>query len=238
VADLGAEPQFRGWLANGPESAPGDSPQMFLAFCGVVGMGAVLARREEASLTEPVVGKGFSTATRPVVVVPSPGAASPLQVLRYFAADPRWRIREGVAMALQRWGDINMRALLDAMTSWSRGTPLEQRAAAAALCEPRLLGVPGQAAEVLQILDAITSSLLCIEDRKTDDVQALRKGLGYCWSVATAACPEAGKKLMERWFASTDRDILWIMKENLRKNRLARMDATWVNHWRASLGVS
>jgi len=31
--------------------------------------------------------------------------------------------------------------------------------------------------------------------------------------------------------ASTDPDVRWIMKENLKKNRLLRMDADWVRRW-------
>jgi hypothetical protein len=52
--------------------------------------------------------------------------------------------------------------------------------------------------------------------------------MGYCWSVAVAALPDAGKPLMEKWLRSEDKDIRWMMKENLKKNRLARMDAKWV----------
>jgi hypothetical protein len=63
----------------------------------------------------------------------------------------------------------------------------------------------------------------------------LRKGLGYCWSVAVAASPEEGKRMMERWFSSDDKDVLWVMKENLRKKRLARMDAEWVEEGKARL---
>jgi hypothetical protein len=138
-------------------------------------------------------------------------------------------------MALQRWGDAHMDALLREMAGWSRGSLLEQRAAAAALCEPRLLRNPGQVVEVLTLLDRITESLSGVRERRGADFQALRKGLGYCWSVAVAACPDLGKRLMERWFVSTDRDVLWIMKENLRKNRLQRMDPAWTGAWRAQL---
>ena len=56
----------------------------------------------------------------------------------------------------------------------------------------------------------------------------MRKGLGYCWSVAVVAAPEAGKKLMEKWLADPDKDVRWIMQENLKKNRLLRLDAAWV----------
>jgi hypothetical protein len=39
---------------------------------------------------------------------------------------------------------------------------------------------------------------------------------------------------MERWLASKDRDIAWIMRENLKKNRLARMDASWVTKFKGA----
>jgi hypothetical protein len=46
--------------------------------------------------------------------------------------------------------------------------------------------------------------------------------------VAVVALPDAGKPLMEKWLASPDPDIRWIMRENLKKNRLVKMDAAWV----------
>ena len=45
VADLGTEAQFRRWSGLGPDVAPENTPACFLAFCGVVGLGAVMARR-------------------------------------------------------------------------------------------------------------------------------------------------------------------------------------------------
>ena len=41
VADLGTEAQFRRWASLGPDVAPENTPGCFLAFCGVVGLGAV-----------------------------------------------------------------------------------------------------------------------------------------------------------------------------------------------------
>jgi hypothetical protein len=55
--------------------------------------------------------------------------------------------------------------------------------------------------------------------------------LGYCWSVAVAALPETGKPLMEKWLVSTNKDIQWIMQENLKKNRLSKVDPEWVRKW-------
>jgi hypothetical protein len=121
-----------------------------------------------------------------------------------------------------------MERLIREMEAWSWGSLLEKRAAAAALCEPCLLGNERRAEKVLQILDEITDSLGAVEERKSKNYKALRKGLGYCWSVAVVANPGVGKPFMEKWMGSSDKDIVWIMKENLKKKRLARMDAEWV----------
>ena len=211
VEDEGDPALFRRYLAYTSEQAPVNSPYEFLAFCGVVGLGRVVAE------------SGGMGANRELV-----------EVLRGCASDPRWRLREGVAMALQRIGEADMDGLLVEMDAWSRGTPLEQRAAAAALCEPRLLCQPEQVRQVLQILDHITASIADVQERRSPDFLALRKGLGYCWSVAVAALPDEGKAYMERWLADPDKDIRWIMRENLKKKRLARLDADWVEKWRAT----
>ena len=222
AADLGDEAQFRRWAGLGPDVAPENTPACFLAFCGVVGLGAVMAR---------VAGRGEAISPDP----PYPdagGETPPLRLLRTLASDPRWRIREAVAMALQRWGDADMAGLLAAMADWVGGNPLEQRAAAAALCEPRLLTQREHAAAVLEILDGITASISQLTDRRSDAFKTLRQGLGYCWSAAAAALPNVGKPLLERWLVSPDPDVRWIMRENLKKNRLVRMDAAWVARWR------
>ena len=200
VADEGNAQLFERYLAYTADLAPTNSPYEFLAFCGVVGLGRLLADG----------GTGY------------------LETIRQCASDRRWRMREGVAMALQRLGDVNMDLLVQEMQPWSIGNPLEQRAAAAALCERRLLKHPAHAHAVLDILDKITASVRQIQDRKNDNFLALRKGLGYCWSVAVVASPEDGKKLMEKWLADPDKDVRWIMHENLKKNRLVRLDADWV----------
>lgn len=207
VADEGDAALYTRYLAYDAARAPTNSPYEFLAFCGVVGLGRLVAE----------------------------GQTQHLAALRARASDSRWRVREGVAMALQRVGDRDMTRLLREMKKWSKGNLLEQRAAAAALCEPRLLCDPKQIEQVFAILDTITASITRVEDRKSDEFIALKKGLGYCWSVAVAALPEVGKSRMEKWFASTDRDVIWIMRENLKKNRLARADASWVTKWQARL---
>ena len=207
VADEGDRDLFERYLAYTAEKAPVNSPNEFLAFCGIVGFGRLLAE----------------------------GDIDLLNILRQYASDPRWRIREAVAMALQRWGDVDMEHLITAMREWSNGNPFEQRAAAAGLCEPRFLGNAQHAKSVLDILGKITSSIKRIKDRRSEGFIALKKGLGYCWSVAVVALPSEGKALMEKWSTDTDADIRWIMKENLNKKRMVRMDAEWVNQWRKKI---
>lgn len=204
VADLGSRALFCRYAAITAEQAPVNSPAEFLSFCGVAGLGRLLAEGERSLLAD----------------------------LRAHANDPRWRLREAVAMALQRWGDVDMDGLIAAMRTWAKGTLLEQRAAAAALCEPRLLKSAPHARALLQILDEITAGMAQVEDRKGEAFTALRKGMGYCWSVAVAALPEEGKPLMEKWLVSPNPDVRWIMRENLKKNRLIRIDPGWVEKWR------
>ena len=209
AVDEGNEAVFRRLLSWDADRAPTNSPHEFLALCGTIGLGKLLAE----------------------------GQLQVLEDLRLCASDPRWRVREGVAMALQRFGKVDMPALLQAMERWSEGSPLEKRAAAAGLCEPGLLCERKHAERVLGILDHITQSVCYVEERKSDDFRVLRKALGYCWSVAVVALPERGRAMMEQWFASDDKDVVWIMRENLRKKRLTRMDAEWVERWKVQLGV-
>ncbi len=208
AADLATARQIRAWLEWDAERAPTNSPEEFLAFCGVLGLGRLALEGNHAALPK----------------------------LLASASDRRWRVREGVAMALQRIGDADFDRLLTEMKAWAQGTCLEQRAAAAALCEPRLLSTPERIAAVLAVLDTITASIAQQEDRRSDDFKALRKGMGYCWSVAVAAGPGMGKPAMERWIRRSDGDVRWLMRENLGKRRLERMDPAWVEQQKAELG--
>ena len=207
VSQEGDLERFRRYLAYGPEDAPYGSALEFLPVCGAIGLGRVL----------------------------SEGRLDIIEELRSHASDSRWRIREGVAIALQKFGDKDIDRLLSEMEIWSRGNLLERRAAIASLCEPRLLKKPGSVQIVLDILDQVTKDILIEANRKTDEFIALRKALGYCWSVAAVAAPEEGKKLFGKWFVNKDKDIRWIMKENLKKNRLMKMDPDWTEHLQTKL---
>jgi HEAT repeat protein len=160
------------------------------------------------------------------------GATGELDTLRRLAGDPRWRVREGVAMALQRIGSADMETLLGIARAWATGSRYEQRAAVAGLAEPVLLGDQRVVADALDIFDDITASTVEAEDTRSDGFVALAKALAYGWSVLVAAAPDIGKPRMERWLAIDDRHVRRIMRENLRKNRLDRMDPAWVARWR------
>jgi hypothetical protein len=132
-------------------------------------------------------------------------------------------------MALQFIGKHDFYLLSFICSEWVCGNYLEQRALSAGICEPELLSDPRHAELALHLLDQITQLLSGVENRKSDDFRVLRKGLGYCWSVAVPANPEFGKPAFERLLELDDKDVNWIIRENLKKNRLVRMDAAWVS---------
>jgi hypothetical protein len=180
------------------------SSDEFLALCGTAGLGHL-------AVSDPV----------PV-----------MSWLRELAADPRWRVREGVAIALQHLGRHSMPRLLAEMEKWSTDGPYQQRAAAAGLCEPGLLKEPEHVIRVLKILDRLTRSLAATSARKGEDFRVLRQTLAYSWSVAAAALPESGRPLMEKWLRSADKDVAWVMQGNLAKARIAALGPSWVAKWR------
>jgi hypothetical protein len=208
AADVVGSGALRSWAAIGPGDAGTNEPRGFLAVCGVIGLGRLAVEGDRGAVDE----------------------------LRQHANDPRWRVREAVAMALQRIGDADVNDLIRIARGWSSGSALERRATAAALAEPRLLTDPGAAAAAVGLFDRITASFVADPgDRKAEGPQALRKALGYGWSVVIAGDPQDGKAAFERWLDADDRDVRWICRENLKKARLVRMDRDWVAACRVRL---
>ncbi len=208
AADDAAEADLRRWAAIAPGEAPTNTPGEFLVACGVVGLGRLV-----------VQGRlGFDE-------------------LRPHARDERWRVREAVAMALQRIGVVDMDRLLAAISDWAHGDRLEQRAVVAGLAEPVLLRDPRHARAVLSALDGITATMPGAADRGRESFRVLRQALGYAWSVAIAALPEEGTALLDCWCSSADPDVRWIVRENLRKARLARAAPDWTARRRAEFGL-
>jgi hypothetical protein len=164
----------------------------FLALCGVVGLGRLAAE----------------------------GDRDAVATLHERASDRRWRVREAVAMAMQRLGDSDIQRLVAIVEAWAGDGPLERRAAVAAICEPRLLHDPPIAAVALDVLERVTASLTTEPERRADDVRILRKALGYCWSVAVAADPANGLPRFLALSQSGDPDVVWIARQNASKARL------------------
>jgi len=191
---------LHGYLKYTPQRAPTNTPHEFLAFCGTLGLGAPAARGDERAWRR----------------------------LYELASDPRWRVREAVAMALQRVGRTDMEMLMSRMRAWRTGGPLVRRAVAAGLCEPDLLARKRDVLRTLRLLAYFTAAFAKAAKPVDRDGLVLRQGLGYCWSVAIAAHPKAGKLAFEKLIPPTSADIRWIVKENLSKNRLVRMDPSWV----------
>ena len=209
AAELGDETRFAPWRALGPVQAPANSRGEFLAFCGVLGLGQRLAAGDPAAAAE----------------------------LRPFASDPRWRTREAVAMALQRWGLVRLAALLGELASWAGGNLFEQRAVIAGLCEPAVLRLareaPAEQEMIYDLIDSITAAFVQTAGQRSEGRLALQKALGYGWSVAVATLPEEGRPRLERWLPHPD--LRPIMRENLSKARLERLDPTWTQFWRVKL---
>jgi hypothetical protein len=209
VARIGTRSPFEELLRTDPVET--NTPGEFLLFCGVLGLGKLVAEGETEELSR----------------------------LRTYARHDSWRVREAVATALQLVGDADAGLLAKTAASWANGTWLEQRAAAAAVAEPRLLKDATAARKTLAVLDRITATIAAAPppERTTAGYKILRQAMGYCWSVVVAALPDEGKAAMERWLASDDTDIRWTMRENLKKARLAKMDAGWVAHWSKRLAT-
>lgn len=174
------------------------SQDEFLALCGAAGLGRVALLEPETVMTW----------------------------LRELASDQRWRVREGVAIALQRLGQESMPRLIAEMKVWSRGDAFVQRAVVAGLCEPAILKNNEDTVEVLAILDHITRSLAATSERGHDGFRVLRQALGYGWSVAAAAAPQNARPYLEKWLRSSDKDVVWVMKSNLSKARMAGLRKT------------
>jgi len=178
------------------DEAPTNTSKEFLPFCGAIGIGAIGS----------TIPKFYNEAAI---------------ALKTLANDPRWRMREAVCFGLQRLLKNRSKDTLKKLEEWvNGGSLLEMRAAAAGVAEPTILGNKEVAAHSLQIHKLIFNQILELVDRKTEKFKVLRKGLGYTLSVVVSAIPKEGFKLMKQLIASQNKDLLWIVKQNITKKRL------------------
>jgi hypothetical protein len=188
-------------LATLQQPIPADNPAEFVAMCGVAASGKLLAQ----------------------------GQASYFSVIQIAARHASWRVREAAAMALQYVGQQSRAQLLGLVESWDSPTLLDKRCIAAALCEPALLTEKEFASRTLSLLDDYIVEFESERNTKSEDYKTLKKGLGYCLSVAVAANPSEGKERFEGWTRSPSNEVRWVLNENLKHSRLRRMDADWVD---------
>lgn len=159
------------------------------------------------------------------LIVEEPDDASHRALIRRRATDNLRRVREGAARALQIVGDADRGRLRTIVAEWvGDANPYVCRAAVAAICEPRLLTDPATRTAALQACRRASESITMLPatERKTPGLRNLRQALGYCWSVAVAADPDAAMPAFERLQAVDDPDIRWIVASNLKKSRLRR----------------
>jgi len=178
--------------------APVNDPKEILPFCGAVAIGAI------GSSYEGFFGKAFP-------------------LLKGLAEDSRWRTREGVAMSLQRLIAGKGQSALKELDGWvDKNEWLVMRAVAAGVAEPALLRDKQIAKGALALHEKIFSHIFVAVDRKTDEFKTLRQALGYSLSVVICAIPKEGFEYFQRLAGSRDPDVLWVLRENLKKNRLVK----------------
>jgi len=181
------------------DEAPVNDPREFLPFCGAYAIGAIGS----------VSSAFFEQA---------------LNYLQELANDPRWRTREAVAMGIQKLLAKQTRTTLRALEDWVENSKwLAMRAVAAGVAEPPLLRNQQTARVALELHKKIFVKILTTTtDRKLYEFKTMRKGLGYTLSVVVHAIPKEGFEYMRQLINSQDADILWIIKQNLKKNRLIK----------------
>jgi hypothetical protein len=180
------------------DKAPINDPKEFLTFCGTYAIGAI----GSVSL------RFFERA---------------LVWLRELADDPRWRTREAVAMGIQKLLKKQSQDTLNALENWITDNKwLAMRAVAAGVAEPPILKDDRIAGNALKFHKKIFARILSSGERKSAEFKTLRKGLGYTLSVVVCATPKEGFGLIQKLVCLQDADILWIIKENLKKNRLTK----------------
>jgi hypothetical protein len=177
-----------------------NSPEEFAGMCGIVGL---------CCLQKDNPQKAIAT-------------------VRPYASHSSWRIREAVAIGIQEMVDENLYDVIKILEDWTGGNEYEKRAVIASLCEPKLLVNKSDVKSILNILAKTMATFSGVNGALSEGQIALRKAAGYCWSVAIVASPEDGKKSFEKLLPAKNKHISWIIKENLKKNRLLKMDREWV----------
>jgi len=151
------------------------------------------------------------------------------ETFRQAANSDNWRIRESAAIGLQNMGLKDLDRLYSTFELWENATLLEKRCIAATLCEPALIETESMAEKILSVLNGYMEIIELGKNVKSDEYKVFKKAMGYCISVAVAASPAKGKEFFEGWMRSPNSEIRWVLSENLKHDRLRKMDSEWVD---------
>ncbi len=195
------------YFANGNrKSVTSNSPAEFVMLCGVIAAGACAAAQPE-------------------------WREETFDLLCHYATSSYWRVRESVTTAYQQLLTADPQVTVSHLMGLAKGKNyLQQRAAVTVLSEPQFLYNSPLVDDALEIQRIVLEHLHAVPpgERKNEHFRVLRRALGYTLSVITAAAPEQGFALMRECAAWNDADITWILRENLKKKRLAGFGQTAV----------
>lgn len=147
-----------------------------------------------------------------------------LDLLDHYACSPYGRIREGVEIAFRCLLEVGPQDILPHLMELATGgNYLQQRVAVATVSEPVVLYTPDILRAALEMQRVVLERLhQASADSKKEAFRQLRRTLGYTLSVITAASPDEGFALMRQCAGWNDPNITWILRENLKKKRLAK----------------
>lgn len=188
------------FVSDDRKMAASNTPSEFVVLCGIIAFGTCAAAqpiwREET-----------------------------YALLSQYASCSFWRIRDSVVIAYQRLLIAEAREVIPRLMKLAiGGNYLQQSAATAAVAETALLYSSEMFTSALELQRIVLERLHSTPaiDRKSENFRVLRRTLGYTLSVITAAAPEQGFALMRECASWSDSDVAWILKENLKKKRLAK----------------
>lgn len=180
------------------DEAPTNDPKEFLPFCGAWAMGSI------GSISSIYFDRS-------------------LIKLKELANDSRWRIRESVAKGIHKLMVNEGEKVLAQLDNWiEKDNWLEMRAVTTGVAEPTLLRKIYIVKRSLELHKKIFNQIQSSNERKSEGFKVLRKAMGYTLSVVVQVIPKEGFEYLRELIDLDDNDINWIVKENIKKNRLTK----------------
>ncbi|WP_066504157.1 hypothetical protein [Abyssisolibacter fermentans] len=181
--------------------APTNDPKEFLPFCALQAFGSIYLYLDKQK--------------RAII----------FSLLKNSMNDPRWRIREAVAMSFQRIAEKDFQVIRELISfSYKDSNFLEKRAFACALAHPPILSKKENVLFCLHISEEILKDInnLNPTDYRNESFKILQKGMEYAISVFVAELPTEGFNMMKNYAMIDNEIIKKIIKSNINKNRLRK----------------